>query len=103
MASKLPLLPRYRQKVRSCRCSLGRPVWVDDPHFKLEYHLRHSALPPPGLDRELDTLMGRMMAQELDRHRPLWEAWMVEGLPGGRWAMVTKVHHCMVDGISGTT
>ena len=80
---------------------LGRPVWVDDPHFKLEYHLRHTALPAPGGDRELRALMGRIMAQELDRHRPLWEAWMVEGLERGRWALVTKIHHSMADGVAG--
>ena len=102
VASKLPLLTRYRQKVRFVPGGLGRPVWVDDPHFNLTYHVRHSALPPPGLEEELNTLMGRLMSQELDRHRPLWEIWMVEGLPGGRWAIISKVHHCMVDGISGT-
>ena len=102
VASKLPLLTRYRQKVRFVPGGLGRPVWVDDPHFNLTYHVRHSALPPPGLEDELNTLMGRLMSQELDRHRPLWEIWMVEGLPDGRWAIISKVHHCMVDGISGT-
>ena len=81
---------------------LGRPVWVDDPHFNLDYHVRHTALPPPGSEADLDTLMGRLMSQELDRHRPLWEAWMVEGLTDGRWAIISKVHHCMVDGVSGT-
>jgi diacylglycerol O-acyltransferase len=100
--SKLPLIPRYRQKVRFVPGGLGRPVWIDDPHFNLRYHVRHSALPAPGSDAELDALMGRVMSQELDRHRPLWEAWMVEGLSGGRWALVSKVHHCMVDGVSGT-
>ena len=102
VASKLPLLTRYRQKVRFVPGGLGRPVWVDDPHFNLAYHVRHSALPPPGLEPELNALMGRLMSQELDRHRPLWEAWMIEGLPDGRWAIISKVHHCMVDGISGT-
>jgi diacylglycerol O-acyltransferase / wax synthase len=102
VASKLPLLVRYRQKVRFVPGGLGRPVWVDDPHFNLLYHVRHSALPPPGSERELNALMGRLMSQELDRHRPLWETWMIEGLPRGRWAIISKVHHCMVDGISGT-
>jgi diacylglycerol O-acyltransferase len=102
VAAKLPLLPRYRQKVRFVPGQLGRPVWVDDPHFNLAYHVRHSALPPPGGEEELNNLMGRLMAVELDRHRPLWEIWMVEGLTGGRWALISKVHHCMVDGISGT-
>jgi WS/DGAT/MGAT family acyltransferase len=99
---KLPLLPRYRQKVRFVPAHLGPPVWVDDPHFNLAYHVRHSALPPPGGEEELNNLMGRLMAVELDRHRPLWEVWMVEGLTGGRWALISKVHHCMVDGVSGT-
>ncbi len=102
VAGKLALLPRYRQKVRFTPGQLGRPVWVDDPHFNLAYHVRHSALPPPGGQEELDSLMGRLMAVELDRHRPLWEMWMIEGLSGGRWAMISKVHHCMVDGVSGT-
>ena len=98
----LPRLPRYRQKVRFVPGQLGRPVWVDDPHFNLGYHLRHSALPPPGGEDEINNLMGRLMAVELDRHRPLWEMWMIEGLAGGRWGLISKVHHCMVDGISGT-
>lgn len=102
IASKLPLIPRYRQKVRDVPGGLGRPVWVDDPHFNLEYHVRHSALPPRGSTADLDNLMGRLMSQELDRHRPLWEAWMIEGLPDGQWALISKVHHCMVDGVSGT-
>ena len=100
--SKLPLLARYRQKVRFVPGAVGRPVWVDDPHFNLAYHVRHSALPPPGGEEELNDLMSRLMSVELDRHRPLWEVWMVEGLTGGRWALLSKVHHCMVDGISGT-
>jgi diacylglycerol O-acyltransferase len=98
----LPRLPRYRQKVRFVPGQLGRPVWVDDPHFNLAYHVRHSALPPPGGEDEINNLMGRLMAVELDRHRPLWEMWMIEGLAGGRWGLISKVHHCMVDGISGT-
>ena len=102
IAGKLSLIPRYRQKVRFVPGDLGRPVWVDDPHFNLEYHVRHTALPSPGSEAELDNLMGRVMSQPLDRHRPLWEAWMVEGLDGDRWALVSKVHHCMVDGVSGT-
>jgi diacylglycerol O-acyltransferase len=102
IASKLPVLPRYRQKVRFIPGQLGRPVWVDDPHFNLSYHVRHSALPPPGGEEELTNLMGRLMSIELDRHRPLWEVWMIEGLTGGRWALISKVHHCMVDGVSGT-
>lgn len=100
--SKLPLVPRYRQRVRFVPGGLGRPVWVDDAHFRLEYHVRHTALASPGSDDDLRTLMGRLMSQELDRHRPLWETWVVEGLADGTWAMISKVHHCMVDGVSGT-
>lgn len=100
--SKLPMLPRYRQRVRFVPAALGHPVWVDDPHFNLSYHVRHSALPPPGDTQDLENLMGRLMSQELDRHRPLWEVWMVEGLPEDRWALIAKVHHCMVDGVQGT-
>lgn len=99
--SKLPVLFRYRQRVRFVPGDIGRPVWVDDPHFNLAYHVRHSALPPPGDDDDLRRLMGRLMSQELDRERPLWETWVIEGLTGGRWAIISKVHHCMVDGVSG--
>jgi diacylglycerol O-acyltransferase len=99
---KLAKIPRYRQVVRFVPMQLARPVWVDDPHFRLEYHVRHTALPPPGGDAELRALMGRVMSQELDRHRPLWETWMIEGLENGRWGLITKIHHCMADGVSGT-
>lgn len=101
-ASKLPDLPRYRQVVRFVPLGLGRPVWVDDPHFNLQYHVRHTALPEPGDEEALCRLVGRLMSQELDRNRPLWEAWVVEGLTDDRWAIVSKVHHCLADGISGT-
>jgi diacylglycerol O-acyltransferase / wax synthase len=99
---KLDLVPRYRQKVRFVPFELGRPVWVDDPHFNIEYHLRHTALPSPGGESELRKLVGRVMAQQLDRSKPLWEIWVVEGLEDGRWAMLAKTHHALVDGISGT-
>jgi WS/DGAT/MGAT family acyltransferase len=102
VAGKLPAVPRYRQKVRFVPLQLGRPLWVDDPHFHLGYHLRHTALASPGGDRELRNLVGRVMSQQLDRHKPLWEMWMVDGLDRGHWALVSKVHHCMVDGVSGT-
>ena len=101
IASKLHLIPRYRQRVRSVPFELGRPVWVDDPHFDIGYHIRHTALPSPGDDAAFCRLMGRLMSQPLDRDRPLWETWLVEGLEGGRWALVCKVHHCLVDGIAG--
>ncbi|MBA2625672.1 MAG: wax ester/triacylglycerol synthase family O-acyltransferase [Acidimicrobiia bacterium] len=99
---KLPLVPRYRQVVQFVPLQLGRPVWVDDPHFNLEYHVRHTALPSPGSDEQLRRLVGRVMSQQLDRSKPLWELWMVEGLEDGRWAVLSKTHHCMVDGVAGT-
>lgn len=102
VGGKLPLVSRYRKVVRTVPLNLGRPVWVDDPHFHLEYHVRHTALPAPGGREDLTRLIGRLMSQQLDRNRPLWEMWMVEGLEGGRWALISKVHHCMVDGVSGT-
>jgi WS/DGAT/MGAT family acyltransferase len=100
--AKLDLVPRYRQKVRFVPFELGRPVWVDDPHFNIEYHLRHTALPSPGGETELRKLVGRVMAQPLDRSKPLWEIWVVEGLEDGRWAILAKTHHALVDGVSGT-
>jgi WS/DGAT/MGAT family acyltransferase len=102
VAAKLPLVPRYRQRVRFPPLSVARPVWVDDPHFNLDYHVRHTALPSPGGDEQLRNLVGRVMAQKLDRSKPLWEMWIAEGLDEGRWALVNKIHHCMVDGVSGT-
>jgi WS/DGAT/MGAT family acyltransferase len=102
IASKLPLVPRYRQKVRFAPGGVGRPVWVDDSHFQILYHIRRTAVPPPGGRDELRNLAGRVFAQTLDRGKPLWEIWMVEGLHHGRWALISKVHHCMVDGVSAT-
>ncbi|MGQ0826675.1 MAG: WS/DGAT/MGAT family O-acyltransferase [Actinomycetota bacterium] len=102
IAGKLAQLPRYRQVVKFVPFQLGRPVWVDDPHFNIEYHVRHTALPAPGGEDELRRLVGRVMSQQLDRTKPLWEVWAVDGLGGGRWALLSKVHHCMVDGVSGT-
>src|SRR5450756_1064556 len=100
--AKLPQVPRYRQKVRFVPMEMGRPVWVDDAHFHLPYHVRHTALPPPGGEEELRNLVGQLMSQQLDRTRPLWEMWFVEGLEDNHWAIVSKLHHCMVDGISAT-
>jgi WS/DGAT/MGAT family acyltransferase len=102
VASNLPLVPRYRQRVRFVPLQLGRPVWVDDPHFQILYHIRRTAIPRPGGADELRNLAGRVFAQNLDRGKPLWELWIVEGLEEGRWALLSKVHHCMVDGVSGT-
>lgn len=101
-AGCLHRVPRYRQKVREVPLDLGAPVWVDDEHFDLAHHLRRTALPAPGGDRELAALVGRVMSTRLDRARPLWQTWLVEGLTGGRWALLSVVHHCLADGISGT-
>ena len=102
VSRKLQLVPRYRQRVRFVPLGLGRPVWVDDPHFTILYHIRHTALPSPGGSEEVRNLAGRIFAQRLDRARPLWELWLVEGLAGGRWALIAKTHHAMVDGVAGT-
>ncbi|HSO99594.1 MAG TPA: wax ester/triacylglycerol synthase family O-acyltransferase, partial [Solirubrobacteraceae bacterium] len=100
--AKLHLVPRYRQRVRYPPLRLGPAVWIDDPHFSLAYHVRRTALAAPGGEHELRTLVGRVMSQQLDRNRPLWEMWIAEGLEDGRWALLSKVHHCMVDGVSAT-
>jgi len=102
LLSKLPVVPRYRQRVREVPLQLGRPVWVDDPHFQILYHVRHTAVPGPGSDEQLRNLAGRVLGQRLDMAKPLWEVWLVEGLEEDRWAIISKVHHCMVDGIAGT-
>jgi WS/DGAT/MGAT family acyltransferase len=102
VAGKLDRVPRYRQKVRFVPLGLGRPVWVDDPYFNLAYHLRHSALPDPGDEHVLRRTAARIFAQHLDRTKPLWEIWMIERLSESRWALLSKVHHCMVDGVSAT-
>jgi len=102
LAGRLPRVPRYRQKLRTVPFRLGPPVWVDDPHFDLRYHVRRTALPAPGGDQQLAELMARVMSQRLDRDHPLWEYWVIEGLARERWALISKVHHCMVDGVSGT-
>lgn len=91
---------RFRQRLEVVPL-LGHPVWVDDARFNLDYHLRHTALPDPGDERQLKRLFGRVMSQKLDEHKPLWEMWFVENLLGRRFAVITKVHHCMIDGVSG--
>jgi diacylglycerol O-acyltransferase len=101
IGSRLHLVPRFRQKLRFVPLGQGRPVWVDDPHFNVDYHLRHTALPSPGDERQLRTLAARIFSQRLDRSKPLWEMWLVDGLEGDRFALVTKSHHCLVDGVSG--
>jgi WS/DGAT/MGAT family acyltransferase len=99
--SRLHLVPRFRQKVRFVPFGQGRPVWVDDPHLNMTYHVRHTSLPEPGSEQQLRVLAARIFSQQLDRSKPLWELWLVEGLKGGRFAIVGKTHHAMVDGVSG--
>lgn len=98
---RLHLVPRYRQRLAFVPYGQGRPCWVDDPHLNLSYHVRATALPAPGTEDQLRDLAGRVFAQALDRDKPLWELWMVEGLEGGRFALLSKTHHALVDGISG--
>ena len=97
---RLVLVPRYRQKVRDVPGHLGLPVWVDDPDFDLAFHVRRSALPAPGSEAVLRELVGRLLARQLDRSRPLWEVYVIEGLADDRFAVVTKTHHAMVDGLA---
>jgi diacylglycerol O-acyltransferase / wax synthase len=99
--AKLPLVRRYRQVVRTPPVPVFRPYWSDDHDFDLGYHLRHAAVPPPGGPEQLREMSARIFAQRLDRARPLWEAWFLEEVEGGRWAILSKVHHAMVDGIGG--
>jgi diacylglycerol O-acyltransferase / wax synthase len=100
IGSVLHRIPRYRQKLHFVPI-FETPVWVDDDEFSLDFHVRHTALPKPGSDKQLRQLAARIMAQPLDRTRPLWEIWVVEGLSEGRFALVSKIHHCMIDGSSG--
>jgi len=98
---RLHLVPRYRQKLAFPRLEAGRPVWIDDPNFNLEYHVRYTALPSPGSEEQLRRKAARIVSQQLDRAKPLWELWLVEGLEGNRFALISKTHHCVVDGVSG--
>jgi WS/DGAT/MGAT family acyltransferase len=100
VASRLHHLPRYRQRLAWTPLE-GRPIWIDDARFNLRYHLRHTRLPRPGDERLLKRTAGRILSQHLDRGKPLWELWVIEGLEGERFAIVSKVHHCMIDGVSG--
>ncbi len=97
---RISLVPRYRQKVREVPGHLARPVWVDDTDFDITYHVRRSALPKPGNDLQLQDLVARLTSRQLDRTRPLWEMYLVEGLARGRFAIITKTHQAMVDGVS---
>jgi diacylglycerol O-acyltransferase / wax synthase len=106
---RLSLVPRYRQRLRFVPLNQGRPIWVDDPHFNLEYHVRATALPPPGSEEQLKRLASRVFSQQLDRTKPLWEIWLVHGLergedatsPGSRFAFLSKTHHAVIDGVAG--
>lgn len=100
IGERLAAVPRYRQKIREVPVRLGLPVWVDDPGFELDYHVRRSALPAPGSDAQLRELVGRLQSRQLDRARPLWEIYLIEGLARDRFAIVTKTHHAMVDGLA---
>jgi WS/DGAT/MGAT family acyltransferase len=99
--SRLALVPRFRQKLVTPPLEMGRPLWTDDVNFNLAYHIRHTALPEPGGEAQLKRLAGRVFSQQLDRSKPLWEMWLVQGLERDRFAILTKTHHAMVDGISG--
>src|SRR2546430_5490842 len=99
--ARLDQVPRYRQRVQFVPFKQGRPVWVDESQFDLEYHVRHTALPAPGGEDELKRLAGRLLSQALDRDKPLWELWLVEGVGNDRFAIISKTHHSLFDGISG--
>src|SRR5215207_8466415 len=99
--SRLPLVPRFRQKLVVPPLEAGRPLWADDVNFNLTYHIRHTALPDPGGEEQLKRLAGRIFSQQLDRSKPLWELWLAQGLERDRFAILTKTHHAMVDGVSG--
>ena len=99
--ARLHLVPRYRQKLAVPPLETGRPLWVDDPNFNLEYHVRHTALPAPGSEEQLRALAARVHSQRLDRSKPLWETWLVQGLEGNRFALISKTHHALIDGIAG--
>jgi diacylglycerol O-acyltransferase / wax synthase len=98
---RLHLVPRYRQRLAVPPLETGRPLWVDDPTFNLEYHVRHTALPEPGTENQLRALAARIHSQQLDRSKPLWELWLVQGLDDGRFALISKTHHALVDGVAG--
>jgi WS/DGAT/MGAT family acyltransferase len=99
--AKLPRVPRYRQVVRAAPLQLLRPVWADDQEFSIRHHIRRTQVPAPGGPDQLRAVASRLFARPLDRRRPLWEEWLLDGLDGGRWALVSKIHHCMVDGVGG--
>ena len=99
--SRLGQVPRFRQRIVVPPLEAGRPLWADDVNFNLTYHIRHTGLPEPGGEEELKQLAARVFSQQLDRSKPLWELWLVQGLERDRFAILTKTHHAMVDGVSG--
>jgi diacylglycerol O-acyltransferase len=101
LRGRLHLVPRFRQKVAFPPLETGLPLWIDDPDFHLDYHLRYTALPAPGSEDQLRALVARVFSQGLDRARPLWEFWLVRGLEGDRFALISKNHHALVDGVAG--
>lgn len=98
---RLHLLPRYRQRLEGAPMGSGNPVWIDDPAFNLEYHVRRTALPAPGRRDQLREATAQIFSERLDRSKPLWELWVIEGTEAGRWAMISKTHHALIDGMSG--
>ena len=100
VSRRLQLVPRFRQKLAFVPFGLGRPIWVDDVHFNVEYHVRHTALPAPGDRTKLNRLAARIMSQQLDRTKPLWELWVIEGMADGRVGFVAKMHHAIADGVA---
>ncbi|MFC9555284.1 wax ester/triacylglycerol synthase family O-acyltransferase [Rhodococcus sp. NPDC056960] len=101
VSHRLATLPHAQQRVRTVPLDFSAPNWEDDPHFDIDHHFRRVALPAPGADEALFGFMARVMGHRLDRDRPLWECWVIEGLADGRWAVLAKMHHCMADGIAG--
>jgi len=102
MAHRVSLVPRLRQRVVEVPGGIERPVWVDDPQFSLDYHMRHTGVPRNGTMADVHAVAGRILSQRLDRGKPLWEMWMIDGLVDRRWAVLSKAHHSMVDGVSGS-
>ena len=103
LLTRLPLAPKFRWRLKEVPFGLDRPVWIDDPAFDVDQHLHHVALPPPGNSEQLAELTGRILSRQLDRARPLWDLWFIEGLPNHRVAMVMKYHHCLLDGVAGSS
>ncbi len=101
LETRLHLLPPYRRRLVEVPLDLDRPYWIEDPNFDLDFHIRHIAVPPPGDDQQLSELVSRLHARPLDRARPLWELYVIEGVANGRVALYTKIHHCTIDGVSG--